>query len=173
MPEFELQSRGFILLDTTILSNFALVGVLPLLQQGLQRRGLRPLIPPQVGAEFQRGVEKGLFAADADVDWTEVVKPSSQETAISRKLQGILGQGEASCLAIALERELPMATDDLKARDVARRLGVTVTGTLGILGWAVKAGLISLDEGDNILKAMRKQGYFSPVESLRELLELG
>ena len=72
-------------------------------------------------------------------------------------------------MAVALERNLPLATDDMKARDLARRLGVVVTGTLGILGWAVKAELLSLARGDEILQAMREQGYFSPVESLKEL----
>jgi len=164
-------STDSILLNTTILSNFASVGKLPLLHRILESKGLQPLITPQVLAEFQQGVSKGLFKAN--MDWAQVIELSREGSTVLQRLRGMLGQGEASCLAVALERDLPLATDDMKARDIARRLGVLVTGTLGILGWAVKAGLISLDEGDNLLKAMGEQGYFSPVDSLRELLESG
>ena len=156
-------------MDTTVLSNFALVGELPLLQKILARKGLRPLITPQVRAEFRRGIEKGLFAAGANIGWIEVIELTEEEAEVLSRLGKVLGEGEASCLAVALERNLPLATDDMKARDLARRLGVVVTGTLGILGWAVKAELLSLAQGDEILQAMRERGYFSPVESLKEL----
>jgi predicted nucleic acid-binding protein len=161
---------GVLLLDTTVLSNFALVGQLSLLGSILKCKGIQPLITSQVREEFQQGVKRKLFETDVDTNWMKTIGLSEEEVATARKLQGVLGVGEASCLAIALERGLPIATDDMKARDIARRLGVPVTGTLGILGWAVKIGLISLEEGDSVLRSMRRQGYFSPVGSLRELL---
>lgn len=171
-PKPQPPSPGFLLLDTTVLSNFASVGELTLLREVLKRKELQPLITPQVQVEFQRGVEKGLFA-DTDISWIEVIELTEQEAQTFRRLQEVFGQGEAACLAVALERNLPLATDDMMARDVARRRGVIITGTLGILGWAVKSGLLSLARGDEILKAMREKGYFSPVESLRELEQKG
>lgn len=159
-----------LILDTTVLSNFALVGKLVLLRQILE--GLSPLITSQVQAEFRQGEKKGLFR-DTDIGWIEVVRPSRKESQLALAFRSFLGKGEASCMSIALERGFHLATDDMKAREVARRLGIPVTGTLGILGDAVREGLLSFKEGDSILEAMREQGYFSPVASLKELLELG
>jgi len=158
-----------ILLNTTILSNFALVSKLALLRDVLG--DLSPATTSQVMAEFKQGIKKSFFP-EADMSWIKVVKLSRQEAQLLKRYNEFLGKGEASCLAVAKERGVPLATDDAKTRSTAQRLGVTITGTLGILLQAVQQRLIPLDEGNQILAAMREQGYFSPVTSLKELLEL-
>ena len=57
-------------------------------------------------------------------------------------------------------------TDDRKARQVALDLGVKVTGTLGILVMAVERQIIIIDEANQYLAQMIRNGYRSPVDDL-------
>ena len=56
---------------------------------------------------------------------------------------------------------------------MARRLGLDVTGTLGILALAVEEGILDLATGDQLLNQMIAEGYRSPYGSLTELLQDG
>jgi len=54
-----------------------------------------------------------------------------------------LDPGEASAIAFALDLEnVLLILDDLKGRKEAERLGLTFTGTLGVLFKAKKQGII-------------------------------
>jgi predicted nucleic acid-binding protein len=54
-----------------------------------------------------------------------------------------IDKGEASAIALALETEDNIVIlDDWKARKLAERLGLSVTGTLGVIIKAKKTGLI-------------------------------
>lgn len=53
-----------------------------------------------------------------------------------------LGRGEAEVIALAYETGKKALVDDLKARKVAIDLGLTISGTIGILLKAEKLGLI-------------------------------
>ncbi len=54
-----------------------------------------------------------------------------------------LDLGEASAIALALDLEnILLILDDLKGRKEAERLGLTFTGTLGVLFKAKKLGFI-------------------------------
>jgi predicted nucleic acid-binding protein len=65
-----------------------------------------------------------------------------------------------------------LLTDDRAARMVARRLGVTCSGTLALLIRAVRQGILTLDEGNDLLAEMiARARYRSPVSNLRDLLE--
>ena len=58
-------------------------------------------------------------------------------------LEQIVDKGEASIMVLALETaESVVAIDDLKARKLAKSLDLQITGTLGIIVKAKKAGLI-------------------------------
>lgn len=73
--------------------------------------------------------------------WVRIVDPTP-----SPKLQDLrLGAGELAALAVCLsERQALMLCDDRAARLAAGRLGVDVTGTLGLLSVAAQRGLIDL-----------------------------
>jgi predicted nucleic acid-binding protein len=66
-----------------------------------------------------------------------------------------------------------LVTDDLDARRAAHSLGVAVTGSIGVLVAGIKAGLITLKEGNLLLNNMVAAGFRSPVRSLDDFLELG
>ena len=60
-----------------------------------------------------------------------------------RILESFLDQGEASAIALALEKEkCLLIIDEFKGRREARQLGLNYTGTLGILIVAKEKGLI-------------------------------
>lgn len=53
-----------------------------------------------------------------------------------------LGRGEAESIALASEIGLRLVLDDLKARKVAEKLGLRITGTIGVLLKAENMALI-------------------------------
>jgi predicted nucleic acid-binding protein len=76
---------------------------------------------------------------------------------ISPLLTRELDTGEAAVIQLALD--LPIATvvlDDLKARRVARRSGIAVTGSLGVLLDAKRAG--KLDSVTEAVERLRRHG---------------
>jgi len=57
-------------------------------------------------------------------------------------LRLVVDAGESEAIALAYERGIRIILDDRKAREAARRLGVPVTGTVGLLLKAKEAGVI-------------------------------
>lgn len=88
------------------------------------------LIPPEVCDEF-----------GSDLSWLEIVEYSNK--ALFQMLRLRLDKGEAAALTLAQEKGVPAILDDRQARKVARQIGVSVTGTLGVLIRAKRAGIIS------------------------------
>jgi predicted nucleic acid-binding protein len=74
-------------------------------------------------------------------DWIEVqqVKDHYRQQLLEMQID----KGESSAIALALEIEDNIVIlDDWKARKLAERLGLSVTGTLGVIIIAKKTGLI-------------------------------
>lgn len=155
-----------ILLDNTVLSNFALVGRADLLQQAL---GQTAATTVQVLQEFQRGVDLELLPA-TDWRWLRVLTLASQEEALNRQLCERLNAGEASCLAIAAQLKGQVMTDDRDARWIATQMQIPISGTLGLLRYLVELEDLSLSVADQLLHTMIEFGYRSPIESISELL---
>ena len=85
-----------------------------------------------------------------------------------------LGLGEASAIALAKSRGLVFASGDRLARAEAAALAVRLTGTLGILIKAVRAGVCDRRAADAYLSGMIEASFYSPVRSISApgLLEL-
>lgn len=158
-----------IIFDTNVLSNFARAG-----QLGL----LREMYPDNaccsgfVVSEILRGLRQGhqdlepLSASIAN-GWP---RQEDLATPAERRLYAVisvsLGDGESSCLALAAHRSHTFACDDRLARNEASRLGVPLTGTVGILIKAVRIGLIDLKKANAILRKMIKAGFYAPVKRI-------
>ena len=76
------------------------------------------LAPPAVQREFGNALS-----------WLTIVAPNDVAS-----LQMVVGPGEAEAIALALEKGMRIILDDRKARGVARRLGLSITGTVGLGG---------------------------------------
>lgn len=87
-----------------------------------------------------------------------------------RILETILDKGEASAIALSLEKkDCLLIIDDNKARREAAQLKIKFTGTLGILVVAKEKGLIhSLSE---IIREIRKTNFRISDKYLYEILK--
>ncbi|MEM8886652.1 MAG: DUF3368 domain-containing protein [Bacteroidota bacterium] len=80
-----------------------------------------------------------------------------------------LDAGEASAIALGLNT--PTSTlilDEIKGRKVAKRLGLTVTGTIGIIVKAKNQGLIK--SGREILGSLERHGFWLSHKLKAEIL---
>ena len=80
-----------------------------------------------------------------------------------------LHSGGLEAIILATEEKADFLTlDDLKARNVAKKMGLNVIGTIGILLLAKKRGIIKEDI-EEILKLLIKNGFYIS-EKLKELI---
>ena len=82
----------------------------------------------------------------------------------------VLDPGEASCLALAISRQMTLVTDDLAARRLAENRKVPLSGTLGILIALVRQDALSLKEANVMLAGMIRRHFRSPVDRLDEFI---
>jgi predicted nucleic acid-binding protein len=99
-------------------------------------------VPPAVSAELDAGRALGLSLPHVpSLDWIVIRSPSSSVVLL---LVTDLGHGEREVLALALEiPDSVCVLDDAFARQVAATLQLRITGTLGVLIDAKRAGLVS------------------------------
>jgi predicted nucleic acid-binding protein len=156
-----------VVLDNTVLTNFALVDRTDLV---MRLWPTTACTTPSVLDEYRSGVASGLVSADAWADLT-VVTMTEEETALAAGFSTRLGAGERSCLAVAVCRRGLLASDDLDARRIAQQQNVPLTGTIGILTGCVRRGSLSREEANNLLAEMIALGYHSPFDTLDRLIE--
>ena len=74
-------------------------------------------------------------------DWVIAQNPAHRKNQLV--LETTLDKGEASSIALALEKEnCLLIIDELRGRKLAKQIGVTITGTLGVLAQAKQNGHI-------------------------------
>jgi predicted nucleic acid-binding protein len=90
------------------------------------------LVTPEVAGEYGEDIPA----------WITVTLVRDHEK--TRLIQNTLDPGESSAIALALETvELLLIPDDAQARSYAQDLGLSITGTLGILIAAYRQGIIA------------------------------
>ena len=104
------------------------------------------LIPPAVWTEVgERGaqrVEGRTRAAAVAEGW--ISREAPRETTLAHAEMAKLGAGEREAIQLAFERRATLLIDDAQGRAVALRLGIALSGTLGVLAEAKRRGLIPL-----------------------------
>ncbi len=144
--------------DTSPLNYLLLIGeirILPVLFE-------RVLIPPAVKDEMQHPGAPPVVSAWAWAlpSWIEVVSPGNFPFSVEPKLD--LGAGELEAIALAqIQNADFVALDDGAARQFARRQGLVLSGTLGILERAAQAGLLNLPLA--LEKLQNTSFYLSPA----------
>ena len=154
-----------LILDTTVLSNFAHARRPDLLALALEGRGA---ITSKVLEELQQGEMLG-YLPQLDWSWLKILDPTAKEGSLAQTFLTQLDSGEADSLSVVIERNGIFLSDDLAARRLAQRHGVHVSGTLGLLQVLVEMKHIDLNEGDQLLSVMIANGYRAPVSSIRDL----
>ncbi|HEV8712112.1 MAG TPA: DUF3368 domain-containing protein [Candidatus Binatia bacterium] len=114
------------------------------------------MIPPAVVKELEEGQQRGLNVPNVSTyPWLQMKVPAELP---SLPPSSHLGKGEVE--AIALAHEIPetlLLLDDLSARRAAQGLGITVTGTLGVLLQAKEKGLVPALKP--LLLLLRRAGF--------------
>ena len=102
------------------------------------RLPLEFLTPTEVASEIIAGQKLGYRVAIPE--WVSVVALAQPVGALG---QSTLDAGEAAVIELALQRRIHLvAIDEARGRRAATAAGLTVTGSLGILGQAKVRGLI-------------------------------
>jgi predicted nucleic acid-binding protein len=114
-------------------------------------------ITPEVAAEY----------GEILPEWVSVV--AVEDNCKTRLIGRTLDLGEASTIALAMEsREALLILDDGKARCFAKNLGMSLTGTLGVMAKAYRAGYI--DDLTEVINDFRRCGFYIPNDIEHELL---
>jgi predicted nucleic acid-binding protein len=96
--------------------------------------------PQEVAAEIDAGAVRGHPVTRPA--WLQVVALREPVGAVAVQA---LDEGEAAVVQLALELGIPdVCIDEWRGRRAARAVGLRVTGSLGLLGRAKRAGLIEL-----------------------------
>ncbi len=158
-----------VVFDCCVISNFALAGALRVVEDLYPRRAA---ITSFVSAEVLHGIQAGHAELEAIVSAVRAGRlgiadiESNEERALFESLSVSLGLGEASSLAVARFRRRRFATDDAAARSEARKLGIDLTGTIGILRKAVELRISDSRTARAYLAKMVKRGFYSPINTL-------
>jgi predicted nucleic acid-binding protein len=148
--------------DSTVLINFGEANCFELLIEAvtqpryLLREAELELLSPATNRAIGDCMEAGTFTL-CDLEAVEMPKWV--------ELSARLGAGEAATIAAAKHRGWSVALDDKTARGLARiELGKhRLTGTIGILVYAVEVGCVSRTDAQGHLDLMISNGYWSPT----------
>lgn len=152
--------RSLVVLDATVLSNFAVTDDLDLLDALPARFVTVDAVADELRAEFEAGYDH----LEREIDATEVI--AVEETPDSDVLDEF-DRGESYALSAAQQR-----SETLSARELAAKRGIELTGSIGLLVRLVLRDELSVSEADTILERwITGTRYRSPVESVREVLE--
>jgi uncharacterized protein len=157
-------SSGPVILNNTPLVALWSIGRLELLRDLYGE----VLIPQAVYAEFLAAAGALRQAALTESPWIKITSLANPRQAL---LYVGLDQGEAEVLALASEQTVRLVImDERKGRRYARRLGLPLTGTVGILLTARSEGLIPALAPlfDQLLSA----GLYLAPELVEQALEL-
>jgi len=89
-------------------------------------------------------------------DWIKIYTTDISKEA--EKLSKSLGLGEREAIVLARRLSLPLLVDDLRARKEAKKQGIKVIGSLGIIYVAKRRGLIR--SAKEILDSFISSGYY-------------
>jgi predicted nucleic acid-binding protein len=101
-------------------------------------------------------------------DWIEVRKVSDNK--YLKLMKNFVDLGEASIITLAVETDdIVIILDDLKARKLAQRLNLKITGTIGVLIKARKRNIITSTQ--EVLNKLRNEGFRISDEIEKEFLK--
>lgn len=110
-----------------------------------------------IPVDLSRHVQAGAF---------EIIDMTADEVPLYVELAGLVDDGEASTIAVAIKRCLPLATDDRKARRVcAARDLPEPTGTAALIRQYCEATALEQADVSQLLGRIRNHASFQPPRS--------
>lgn len=153
-----------IIVDTTTLFNFSLINRLDILAVVVGKI----CTTEQVMEEIKMCTARNVLP-EVDLSQVEIIYRTEEDKSLFSRLNEMFGKGEASCLAVCVSHGFKILTDDMDARKFAHRMGIPVSGTIGVLVSAIEKGIISKQEADDLLSKMIDKGFYSHIKRLDEL----
>ncbi len=89
------------------------------------------------------------------------------------ELTAFMGKGEAACLSLAVTRGWLIASDEKRVfkREAEARLGPgRLINTAGLLVFSIRAGLITIEEADELRAVLEQCRFRMKFASFRDLL---
>lgn len=158
-----------LLLDACVTINLVAAGPL---EQIARDTGRKFLITRQAAAEVGHlrettDGETRVILVDlthhVQADAFEIIDLAVDEIQLYVELAGIVDDGEASTIAVAVERSLSLATDDRKARRVCADRGLPEpTGTAALIKQYCEARALQHAEVAQLLARIRERASFQP-----------
>jgi predicted nucleic acid-binding protein len=100
-------------------------------------------------------------------DWIEIVELT---TNLHQGLSSYLDKGEATAISLASEHENSLLIiDEIKGRKAAKEMGISVTGSLGVLIVAKKKGLIQAVEP--LIEKIQQTNFRISEELIEQVLK--
>lgn len=125
-------------------------------------------VPPAVEAEFlatETGSRRKALSQAAWIQVTAVDNPRHVRSFVG------LDQGEAETLALAIEQDARLVIiDEIKGRRFAHRLGLPLTGTMGVLLLAKENGLVN--KIAPLIDQLQESGFYITPELVSMVLSL-
>jgi uncharacterized protein len=150
--------------DTSPISNLAIIGRLDF----LRRLHGQIIIPPAVATELSLFThERGRAAVEAALSdgWLLIERPEHPVTALPG-----LHPGESEAIALALgTADSMLLVDEAEARAAARRMGLKISGVVGVLIAARKHGWIESLRNE-LLKLRAEARFFISPKLVSEAL---
>jgi predicted nucleic acid-binding protein len=149
MPEQQL-----IISDASPLIALFDIGELDLLLQLYNNVSITDIVRSEIHADLPHWI---IVSSNYDLKQFQILKLE-------------LDAGEASAIALALQNPgSRIILDENKGRSVAKRLGLKVTGTVGIIIKAKELGLIK--SGKEILFKLEKHGFWLSEQLKKQIIE--
>lgn len=132
------------------------------------------LIPSAVYSEL---TDNPLYEEEAEIirncDFLEVreISDKSRVQMLQNSTGLDLGETEAIVLAESINADL-LLMDEVMGRMIAKEMGFTIAGAIGILIAAKKAGFLSSDDTRNVVDLIRESGQHIGEPLLKKLLEI-
>jgi predicted nucleic acid-binding protein len=158
--------------DACILINFLrahrldLLGAVPPYVFCVPREVLEEITYPDQQAELKEALDRR---------WIQETRMETiEELQIFAHANEQLGSGESACLALAQTRTWILGTDDSKGvkwRKVISALGVPILNTPGILLLAIRQGVLTLEQADEIKALLEANRFRMGFASFRDLVD--
>ncbi|MEI6409112.1 MAG: DUF3368 domain-containing protein [Bacteroidota bacterium] len=143
-----------VIADASPLIAFVAIGELELLQKLYHKVTITDIVRSEIHADLPAWIE---ISSEYDPKQFQI-------------LQLELDQGEASAIALALDNPgSRVIIDENKGRSVAKRLGLSVTGTVGVLIKAKELGLIQ--SGTEILAKLEAHGFWLSEQLKNKIID--
>ncbi len=125
---------------------------------------------------YTKGIERSAIEAAALKELFDggliEVESRRKLPRLAKSLTGESGihPGEESVLSLALLTRATAIVDDRRARQVARALGISLSGTPGVIIDLIKRGVISMGEGRRAFERMVDEGWYCSAKLFSTLL---